>query len=91
MQAEQTLKQEPDMPATDENAEAGTAGGRLVLVKRLAPVAVILAGLAFGYLKGWHRYLSLDMLVESRDMLSAFVVILKPFKEFYTRNFHRMR
>ena len=41
MQAEQTLKQEPDMPATDENAEAGIAGGRLVLVKRLAPVAVI--------------------------------------------------
>ena len=73
MQAEQTLKQEPDMPATDEEAEVGGGGGRLFLLKRLAPVAVILAGLAFGYVKGWHRYLSLDMLVESRDMLSAFV------------------
>ena len=73
MQAEQNRKQEPDMPATDENAEVDGDGGLPVLVKRLAPVAVILAGLAFGYVKGWHRYLSLDMLVESRDMLSAFV------------------
>ncbi|MDN2568381.1 TVP38/TMEM64 family protein [Aquibium sp. A9E412] len=40
---------------------------------RFVPVAVILAGLAFGYLMGWQRYLSLDFLAESRDWLSAFV------------------
>jgi uncharacterized membrane protein YdjX (TVP38/TMEM64 family) len=73
MQAEQTLKQEPDMPAMDEDIESDGAGGATVLAKRLAPVAVILAGLAFGYFKGWHQYLSLSMLVESREMLSAFV------------------
>jgi len=73
MQAEQTHKQEPDMAATDEDVKSDNAGGAAVLVKRLAPVAVIVAGLAFGYEKGWHQYLSLSMLVESREMLSAFV------------------
>jgi uncharacterized membrane protein YdjX (TVP38/TMEM64 family) len=41
--------------------------------QRFAPMAVILAGLAFGYWMGWHRYLSLDFLAMSRDMLKATV------------------
>ncbi|HSM40087.1 MAG TPA: VTT domain-containing protein [Afifellaceae bacterium] len=60
------------MPAADKQAEAaGTSTA--ALVKRFAPVAVIVAGLIFGYLRGWHEYLSLGMLVESREMLRAFV------------------
>lgn len=72
MQAEDTLNREPEMAATDENAKPAPPGG-LALVRRFAPVLVIMAGLAFGYLQNWHHYLSLSMLVESRDMLRAYV------------------
>lgn len=60
------------MAATEEQAKPDPANG-LALAKRFAPVAIIVAGLAFGYMKGWHEYLSLSMLVESRDMLRSFV------------------
>ena len=40
---------------------------------RFCPVAIIAAGLALAYLMGWQSYLSLDFLVESRDMLKAYV------------------
>jgi uncharacterized membrane protein YdjX (TVP38/TMEM64 family) len=72
MQAERMLEQEADMAATEEQAKPDPANG-LALAKRFAPVAIIVAGLAFGYMKGWHEYLSLSMLVESRDMLRSFV------------------
>ncbi|MEZ5811773.1 MAG: TVP38/TMEM64 family protein [Rhizobiaceae bacterium] len=40
---------------------------------RFVPIAVIIAGLGFGYAMGWDRYLSFDYLVESRDMLKSMV------------------
>jgi uncharacterized membrane protein YdjX (TVP38/TMEM64 family) len=43
------------------------------LWRRFLPAAIIVAGLAFGYAMGWHRYLSLDYLTQSREMLNGFV------------------
>jgi uncharacterized membrane protein YdjX (TVP38/TMEM64 family) len=40
---------------------------------RFAPIAIVVAGLAFGYAMGWHRYFSLMFLAESRDALNAYV------------------
>lgn len=42
-------------------------------IARFAPIAVIVAGLAFGYTMGWHEFLSFDYLVNSRDMLKEMV------------------
>lgn len=42
-------------------------------VKRFLPIAVVLAGLIFGYAMGWQQYLTLDYLANSRDMLKAMV------------------
>jgi uncharacterized membrane protein YdjX (TVP38/TMEM64 family) len=42
-------------------------------LKRFAPVIVIVAGLAIAYAMGWHQYLSLSFLAESRKMLLGFV------------------
>lgn len=41
-------------------------------VWRFAPIAVVLAGLGFGYAMGWHHYLSLSYLADSRDSLQAY-------------------
>lgn len=38
-------------------------------LKRFAPAAAVLAGLAFGYMMGWHEFLSLDYLSRSEAML----------------------
>lgn len=40
---------------------------------RYAPIAIVVAGLGFGYAMGWHRFLSLAYLSESREALAAFV------------------
>ncbi|WP_223385487.1 TVP38/TMEM64 family protein [Oricola cellulosilytica] len=40
---------------------------------RFLPLAVILTGLAIGYAMGWHQYLRLSYLAESREMLLDFV------------------
>jgi uncharacterized membrane protein YdjX (TVP38/TMEM64 family) len=40
---------------------------------RLAPIALVAAGLVFGYAMGWHQYLTLDYLGKSQDMLKMFV------------------
>ncbi len=40
---------------------------------RFLPIAVVLAGLAFGYAMGWQNYLSLDYLSASRASLKAMV------------------
>ncbi len=39
----------------------------------LVPLAVIVVGLGLGYALGWHRYLTLDYLGHSREMLNGFV------------------
>jgi uncharacterized membrane protein YdjX (TVP38/TMEM64 family) len=40
---------------------------------RFMPLLLIVAGLGFGYAMGWHRYLTLDFLADSRLALKAFV------------------
>jgi uncharacterized membrane protein YdjX (TVP38/TMEM64 family) len=56
-----------DLPPT--MTQAGTRAPLL----RFAPVVVILAGLAFGYAMGWHEFLTLDYLAESRIALKQMV------------------
>ena len=56
-----------------EMAETGDAARQTNAIRRFAPLAVIMAGLAFAYAMGWQRYLSLGFLVESREMLLGFV------------------
>ena len=46
---------------------------RKSLIARFAPIAIVCAGLAVGYAMGWHEFLSLDYLVESRVMLKETV------------------
>jgi uncharacterized membrane protein YdjX (TVP38/TMEM64 family) len=40
---------------------------------RFVPLLLIVLGLGFGYAMGWHRYLTLDFLADSRLALKAFV------------------
>ena len=40
---------------------------------RFLPIVVIVAGLGFGYAMGWHEFLSLEFLANSREMLKATV------------------
>lgn len=47
--------------------------GAKSLTIRFLPLVVIAAGLAFGYAMGWHVYLTLDYLAESRIMLKQMV------------------
>lgn len=42
-------------------------------VKRWAPVAILVAGLAAAYASGAHKYLSLNAIAENRDALMGFV------------------
>lgn len=48
----------------------GKAAGRRALARYL-PLALVFAGLAFGYAMGWHHYLSLEYLAESGDTLKT--------------------
>lgn len=57
-------------PAMEIRPEEKTPRAR---VWRYVPIAVVLAGLAFGYAMGWHEYFSLVFLAESREMLNAYV------------------
>jgi uncharacterized membrane protein YdjX (TVP38/TMEM64 family) len=43
------------------------------VLKRFLPLIAIACGLAFGYAMGWHQYLSLSFLAESRETLLGFV------------------
>ncbi len=60
------------MPATGQDA------GGAVAWRRYLPLAIVACGLAFGYAMGWHRFLTLDYLAHSRDMLLT-QVALHPF------------
>jgi len=40
---------------------------------RFVPIAIVIAGLGFGYLMGWQDYLRLSYLDESRDALKSYV------------------
>lgn len=56
-----------------KNENAGVEKPRAHLLWRFLPAAIVLAGLAFGYAMGWHRYLSLEFLAASGDSLKAWV------------------
>ena len=43
----------------------------LAWLKRLWPLLLLLAGTAFVFAMGWHRYLSLQELVDRREALRA--------------------
>ena len=73
-----------NLPLCDNNAghqdmaEAMTSQGEDIqdkggALRRFLPLLVILGGLGFGYAMGWHRYLSLDFLAQSREMLTSYV------------------
>ncbi|WP_235679160.1 TVP38/TMEM64 family protein [Aquibium microcysteis] len=51
--------------------EKEKGAGRTLL--RFLPLGVILLGLCFGYAMGWHRFLSLSYLAESRADLGGFI------------------
>lgn len=55
---------------TDEDAKPAASGPAW---RRFAPLGVVAAGLAFGYAMGWHNYLTLEFLTESREMLKSMV------------------
>lgn len=57
------------MTEEGDRAPARKGGG----LHRFLPLAIVLFGLAFGYAMGWHQYLSLGFLAESREMLLGFV------------------
>lgn len=54
---------------TDGNGETGRQ--QASALRRFAPILLLLFGLVFGYAMGWHRYLSLEFLAESRESLQA--------------------
>jgi uncharacterized membrane protein YdjX (TVP38/TMEM64 family) len=54
-------------PATD-NARGATAW-----LKRLWPLIVLVAAMAFVFAMGWHRYLSIQTLAENRQALRALI------------------
>lgn len=49
------------------------ASGKPNAARRFGPIAVIAAGLGFGYLMGWHQYFSLEFLAAQREALTAYV------------------
>lgn len=52
-------------------AQARPGSTKLRGLSRFAPIAILAAGLAIGYALGWHRLLTLDALVASRDVLAG--------------------
>lgn len=58
------------LPLSDDGANAAA---RPPAWRRFLPIAVVIAGLAFGYAMGWHNFLTLDYLSESRETLKAMV------------------
>ncbi len=60
----------------------GHNGARKSAFWRFAPIALIVAGLAFGYAMDWHNFLTLRYLGKSQDVLKAFAdahPVLAPF------------
>lgn len=62
----------PEGAATTTMAAATDEGKGRFSVGRLIPAAIVVGGLAFGYWMGWHHYLTLEFLSESRAELMEF-------------------
>jgi uncharacterized membrane protein YdjX (TVP38/TMEM64 family) len=59
--------------ATERPQQANTVDGRALSFKRFLPLAVILVLAAVVFVMGWHRALSLEMLLSHRSAIAAFV------------------
>ena len=49
-------------------------GRTAVMLRRLAPVAILALIMALVFTMGWHRYLSLETLVHNRSALDSFIM-----------------
>ncbi len=54
-------------------AQKTTPQGAMAWLKRLWPVAVLVAAAAFVFAMGWQKYLTLGQLAENREALRAFI------------------
>jgi uncharacterized membrane protein YdjX (TVP38/TMEM64 family) len=66
------MKARQEQPLRKETAQNGTQGAASRL-KRLWPLALLIAGAALVLAMGWQKYLSLETLAENRDSLRAFI------------------
>lgn len=66
------MKSRQELPLRKETAQNGTERATSWL-KRLWPLALLIAGAAFVLAMGWQKYLSLETLAENRDLLRAFI------------------
>ena len=75
IQPDKALTTEPDrMPRqVDPTAERRSRGLAKGLARRIVPVAVVCAGLAFAYAMGWHEYFDFDTFMEHRQQLADYV------------------
>ena len=70
------MAQAEDWMRTDARTDDVTTGRRIV--RRLAPLVVLLALGGFAIAMGWHNYLTFDALVANREALAAFVAANRP-------------
>ena len=66
-------KEQEKMSDNIEQAYLEEAPAAKSSLKRWAPVALLVAGIATAYASGAHKYLSLDTIAENRDSLMAYV------------------
>lgn len=51
-----------------------TRPSRASALKRWAPLAILVAAMAFAFANGWHEQLTLSNLIKNRDLLRAYVM-----------------
>ena len=66
------MKSRQELPLRKETAQNGTERATSWL-KRLWPLALLIAGAALVLAMGWQKYLSLETLAENRESLRAFI------------------
>jgi uncharacterized membrane protein YdjX (TVP38/TMEM64 family) len=72
--ARQPATERPEQAGQTVNGQArSAAGSSAISLKRLLPLAVILVLAVVVFAMGWHRALSLEMLVGHRSTIAAFV------------------
>ena len=59
---------------TDQsNISAASSAPLLAIAKKWAPLAIIVGLMILGFSQGWHKHLSLDSLINNRELLRAYV------------------
>ena len=71
IQPDEALNTSPESMSARSETDNGTRSRSLA--KRLIPVGLVGAGLAFGYLMGWHEYLDFNAFIENRERLAEYV------------------